>query len=92
MEVVSALPKHELAEMAETLMSLTSFKRKVTMQTESVVGPIDVAVITKGDGFIRIKRKKYFESEWNPQFLANYYREVRDEEQEKGKKSISLND
>ncbi|MCL5773511.1 MAG: hypothetical protein M1536_03950 [Firmicutes bacterium] len=74
--VVSMLPKDELAAMAESLVNLTSFKRKVTMETETVGGPIDVAVISKGDGFVWIKRKHYFKAEQNPQFFANYYMEV----------------
>ncbi len=44
------------------------------MDAETVGGPIDVAVISKGDGFIWIKRKHYFSPELNPQFFANYYR------------------
>ena len=74
MSVVSALPKDELAAMAESLISLTSFKRRVSMEDETVAGPIDVAVISKGDGFIWKKRKHYFEGELNPQFFANYNR------------------
>ncbi len=73
--VVSVLPKDELAAMAESLVNLTIFKLKVTMESETVGGPIDVAVISKGDGFIWIKRKHYFKAELNPQFLANYYKE-----------------
>ncbi len=61
--------------MAESLVNLTSFKRRVTMDPETVGGPIDVAVISKGDGFVWIKRKHYFTKELNPQFVANYYRE-----------------
>lgn len=75
MKVVGMLPKDELASMAESLVNLTSFKRKVSMQEETVGGPIDVAVISKGEGFIWIKRKHYFKPELNPQFFANYYRE-----------------
>jgi len=71
--VVGMLPKDELAAMAESLVSLTSFKRKVTMETETVGGPIDVAVISKGDGFIWVKRKYYFKAELSPQFFSNYY-------------------
>jgi hypothetical protein len=67
-EVVAVLPKDELAAMAESLVSLTSFKRKVTMESETVGGPIDVVVISKGDGFIWIKRKYYFKMELNPEF------------------------
>jgi hypothetical protein len=73
--VVAMMPKDELAAMAEALVNLTSFKRKVTVQEETVGGPIDVAVISKGDGLVWIKRKHYFEPELNPQFFANYYRE-----------------
>jgi len=74
--VVASLPKDELAAMAESLVNLTSFKRKVSMEAETVGGPIDVAVISKGDGFIWIKRKHYFKSELNPQFFRNYYKET----------------
>jgi hypothetical protein len=75
LKVVSFLPKNELAAMAESFVTLTSFKRKVSMQRETVGGPIDVAVISKGDGFIWIKRKHYFTPEMNMGFLKNYYRE-----------------
>jgi len=71
--VVSILPKDELAAMAEALVNLTSFKRKVSMQSETVGGPIDVAVISKGDGFVWIKRKHYFKPDLNSQFFANYF-------------------
>lgn len=54
---VQVLPKKELAEMAEALVNLTSFKRKVSSTVESVGGPIDVAVISKGDGFVWFKKK-----------------------------------
>lgn len=73
--VVAMLPKDELAAMAETLVSLTSFALKVKLEPETVGGPIDVAVISKSDGFIWIKRKHYFKAELNPQFFANHYRE-----------------
>ncbi len=75
-KVVAMLPKDELAAMAESLVNLTSFKRKISMEAETVGGPIDVAVISKGDGFIWIKRKHYFKPELNPQFFANYYGEA----------------
>ena len=74
-DVVAVLPKDELAAMAESLVNLTSFKRRVSMEKETVGGPIDVAIISKGDGLIWIKRKHYFAPELNRQFFANYYRE-----------------
>lgn len=84
MAVVSMLPKNELAAMAESLVKLTSFKRKVSLQAETVALPIDVAVISKGDGFIWIKRKHYFKPELNPQFFKNYYGAEEDREEEDG--------
>lgn len=77
LNVVSGLPRDELASMAEALVNLTSLKRRVTPENETVGGPIDVAIITKGDGFIWIKRKHYFRAELNPQFRENYYKESR---------------
>jgi len=74
LNAVSVLPKDELASMAMSLVNLTSFRRRVTMDAETVGGPIDVAVISKADGFIWIKRKHYFEHSDNPHFLTNYYR------------------
>lgn len=73
--VVSNLPKEELAIMAEVLVNITSFKRKFALGSETVGGPIDVAVISKGDGFVWIKRKHYFNSELNPYFIKNYFNE-----------------
>lgn len=45
--VVGLLPPVELAAMAEALVSLTSFKRRVSAEPETVGGPTDVAVITR---------------------------------------------
>jgi len=81
--IVAVLPKDELASLAEALVNLTSLKRKVTMDAETVGGPIDVAVISKGDGFIWIKRKHYFKPELNPQFIQNYFREGDNSEEDK---------
>jgi hypothetical protein len=64
--VVAALPKSDLASMAESLVNLTSLKRRVSLQAETVGGPVDVAVISRGDGFVWIKRKEYFSPELNP--------------------------
>jgi hypothetical protein len=72
MDVIAVLPKDELASTAESLVNLTAIKRKMSLEIETVGGPIDVAVISKGDGFIWIKRKHYFKPELNPQFLQTY--------------------
>lgn len=71
-DIVNALPKDELASMAEALVNLTKFRRRVSTDRETVGGPIDVVVITKGDGFIWVNRKHYFEPDLNPRAMANY--------------------
>lgn len=73
--IVKILPKEELSEMAETLIHITSFKRKSSDALETVGGPIDVALITKGDGFVWIKRKHYFTPEINHSFYNKYFKE-----------------
>jgi len=75
-QIVNYLPKEELAVMAEALVNLTVVKRHVARQAETVGGPIDVAIISRGDGFVWIKRKHYFKAELNPHFVANYLRET----------------
>lgn len=69
MEIVEYLPKEELAEMAEALVNLTALKRRVSLDLETVGGPIDVAVISKGDGLIWMKRKHYFDPALNPSYF-----------------------
>lgn len=76
LSMVNALPKDELAAMAESLVNLTAFKRRVTGALETVGGPIDVCVVSKGDGLVWVKRKHYFPSELNLHFQQNYLREV----------------
>lgn len=70
MELVDSLPKDELAAMAEALVNLTSLKRRFSQDAETVAGPIDVAVISKGDGFIWMRRKHYFPADLNPRYFA----------------------
>ncbi|NIY77153.1 hypothetical protein HED22_15985 [Thalassospira sp. HF15] len=73
--VIGALPLDEMAELAETLVNLQSLKEKVTKPSESVGGPIDVAVISKADGFIWIKRKHYFDGKLNGRFFSRQQKE-----------------
>lgn len=74
MNAVSNLAKEDLSEMAESLIYLTYLKRRITFAEESVGGPVDVAVISKGDGFVWIKRKHYFTPELNQHFFDNYFK------------------
>ena len=67
------LPKNEMAVLAESLVHLISLKRKFSLdQDETVGGDIDVAIISKGDGFIWAKRKHYFDPELNHHYVNNY--------------------
>jgi hypothetical protein len=67
--MVEFMPKPELAKMAEALVNLTSIKRRVSRGMETVGGAIDVAVISKSEGFIWVKRKHYFPEELNYRFF-----------------------
>lgn len=72
MNTVAVLEKEDLAEVAENLIYLTSLKRKITPNMESVGGPVDVAIVSKGDGFIWLKRKQYFDPNLNMCFVKKY--------------------
>lgn len=74
-DMTMSLPKDELANLAESLVSLTSLQRKVSRELETVGGAIDVAVISKGDGFVWIKRKHYFSPDRNIRFVSGYFSE-----------------
>lgn len=71
-EMVALMGKENLAELAESLVNITSLISKFTEASESVGGPVDVAIVTKGDGFIWMKRKHYFDPEINKNFFARY--------------------
>lgn len=64
-QVVEFLPKQELALLAENLIGTTALARRVSNSQESVGWPIDVAIISKGDGFIWAKKKRYYDIEQN---------------------------
>ena len=62
MAAVAALPRQDLANMAEALVSMTAFLMRMSAdQTETVAEPIDVAMLSKGDGFIWIKHKDFLD-------------------------------
>ena len=73
LNTVINLDKEDMANMAESFIALTSLVRRMQPGEETVGGPVDVAVISKGDGFIWINRKHYFKPELNPQFFNNYF-------------------
>ncbi len=75
MESVASLPIEELGLLAESMINITSVRRKMAIDRNigTVGGPIDVSIISKGDGFIWLKRKHYFNKDYNPQFFYSHY-------------------
>ena len=73
-DTVALLDKEDMANMAESFISLTSLVRRMQPSEETVGGPVDVAVISKGDGFVWINRKHYFKPELNASFFSNYFK------------------
>lgn len=66
--VVNHMAKKELGELAYSLVELTSRKRRYSTDMETVGGPIDVAILTRNEGFIWVRRKHYFDADMNPQY------------------------
>jgi hypothetical protein len=69
MRVVTSLPKEEMATLAESIVELTSLRRKMESHMDTVGGPNRRRRHIKGDGFIWINRKHYFDIELNNDFL-----------------------
>ena len=78
LNMVQFMPYQELATLAESLIDLTSLKRRMSAERETVGGEIDVAIISKSEGFVWIKRKHYFPPEFNPRFFHRHYNTKRD--------------
>lgn len=76
--MVSMMPKQELIELAEALVSITAVERKASTDEGTVGGPIDVALITKHDGFVWVKRKHYFAADLNPNHFWRKYANARE--------------
>jgi hypothetical protein len=74
LDIVACMQKSELTSMAEAMVNLTALKRHVSTDSETVGGPIDVALITKGDGFIWIKKKTNYDPVLNRHLNQNYFR------------------
>lgn len=73
-QTVNHLSREEMAELAENLINIQVLKYKVSPELETVGGPIDVAIISKHDGFVWKKRKLYFPKDLNFQFFENYFK------------------
>jgi hypothetical protein len=80
MDIVTGMQKSELTAMAEAMVNLTALKRHVSSDSETVGGPIDVALITKGDGFIWIKKKTNYDPVLNRHLNQGYFRVGKNED------------
>jgi hypothetical protein len=80
MEIVTGMQKSELTAMAEAMVNLTALKRHVSSDSETVGGPVDVALITKGDGFIWIKKKTNYDPVLNRHLNQGYFRVGKNED------------
>lgn len=69
LDMIRFMPNQELATLAASLIDITSLKRRVTKDRETVGGDVDVAVISRSEGFVWIKRKHYFPADLNPRFF-----------------------
>lgn len=72
--MIAMMPKIELIELAEALVSITAIERKATSDEGTVGGPIDVAFVTRHEGFVWIKRKYYFNAALNPRYFWRKFR------------------
>ena len=62
-DTVEAFGVEDMADMAESLISITNLQRHITASEESVGGPVDVAVITRDEGFIWLKHHDWMPKE-----------------------------
>jgi hypothetical protein len=68
--VLNSLSVSEMGHLAESLLVLEELRERVTSPSESVGGPIDVAVVTKAEGLLWLKRKHFFDPELNQRYLV----------------------
>ena len=61
----------DMAKLAESYVDMTIVRRYFGIDNyqQTVGGPIDVALISRSDGFVWVKRKTYFDREINPDYI-----------------------
>lgn len=65
--VMPAMPIQDAIDLAEFFVDLTIKFSKFNMGAPTVGGPIEIAAITKHEGFKWVKRKHYFDTKLNPE-------------------------
>ena len=65
--ILPAAPIQDAIDLSRFLVETTvGFVRYAVLRAKSVGGPIEIAVITKHEGFKWVQRKHFFSSEFNP--------------------------
>lgn len=64
--VQDAMPLQDAIDLADALVALTINYSRFTPGAPSVGGPIEIAAISKHEGFKWVKRKHYYSQEYNP--------------------------
>lgn len=76
--MVRLMPKKEMADFAEALVNITITKRRASAEMETVGGPIDVAIISRHEGFVWVKRKFYFDPKLNARYFWRKFGSIPD--------------
>ena len=61
-DAVDSFNIEEMANMAKSPISVTTLQRHISSEEESVGGPIDVAVLTRSEGFVWVKHKEWYKT------------------------------
>ena len=61
LEFIKKYNLRDMAALAENLIKATELHRKITFQQENVGGLVDLALITRNDGFQWLNRKSWYE-------------------------------
>ncbi len=69
-QTIDSLSVEEMADLAENMVSIESLREKMTQPSQSVGGPVDVAIISRHDGLIWVKRKHYFDPKLNVRYIG----------------------
>lgn len=68
-DAVASFNIEDMVKMAESMILITNLQRHISSSEESVGGPVDVAVITKSEGFVWVNHKQWYQQEMNPQIM-----------------------
>ncbi len=66
---IADMPRRRLAELAEKMVDLSSIKSHLHDHDGAIGGPVSVAVISRGDGLVWVKRDNYFDPALNAHFF-----------------------